>query len=173
MTTVSNNFSLAVQNAQCLTEVPKASNSAPMFENFGKTEDKTQRVNEAKQELMNRIYSRLDLDPADKSFKVEIINENGKYFVKLTRLVKGGTNYKLGEIKDKLNIADGVISENNDLQDVTGRPNLYKSDSATLEEKKFIKIPLEEVGTTIHLHVSSWFPGKLRDAVQQFSEVTK
>ena len=156
-----------------IVALAKAGSVNTVFNNSEIDQNKTERINEAKQELMNKIYSELNLDPADENFKVEIINVDGKYYLKLTRLKCEGTNYKLGDIKNKLSIANDVISNNNDLRDVTGRPNLNKSDSASIEPNKSIKIPLEEIGTTVHYHVDSWFPGNLHKAVQKFLDTVK
>ena len=140
----------------------------PLLFESGSEISKEEKLQKAKEELMAVLYSELDLDINDKSFKAEIVEKDNRYCLKLTRVSENGTNYKLGDIKDCLSIADDVLARENDLKDVTGRPNIYKSDSATIEPQKSLFIPLEEIGTTAHKNYRSWFPGNLRAHIDTF-----
>lgn len=133
----------------------------------------TPKLEKAKEELMSIIHSELDLDPNDESFKAQIINQDGKYFLKLSRVKEDGTNYKLGCIKDMLSIADDVLDNNNKLKKVTGRPNLAKSDSATIKTGESLLIPLEDIGQKRHCNWRSWSLGNLKNAVKNFMNTAK
>lgn len=173
MTTITEIHLPTTEKTKNSKQVIKEKTTEAWFNNYQQDSDKAHKIQQAKDEMMAKIHSKLGLDPADESFKAEIINENGKYYLKLTRVKEDGTNYKLGDIKNKLSIADDVIANNNDLKEITGRPNLYKSDSATIEPNKFIIIPVDDIGTTRHKTWDSWFPGELRESVEIYLKEIK
>lgn len=126
---------------------------------------------EAANNLKCRILNLLDLE--DNFLNVSFLKkEDGIMYLKLTRPADDKRRPEMrrefsnGAIKEKLGLKDNVLRDNNNLKDVTGRPNLDESSGATIEPGKSMLIPLSKLGENF-----KWYHfGKndIKDYVQKF-----
>ena len=119
-------------------------------------------------------YVKKSLNLEDDFLKPSIIEENGKYFLKLSRdandklRAEQRHQFNMGAIKRRLGIEDGVLNEHNNLADVTGRKLYANSDSGTIECGKSLKIPLEDLGQTFGYQFTHLFSKDITDYVEIF-----
>ncbi len=135
--------------AICITSTSSSggSSSSALFQ----VDEKAAEVKaKAKEDLEARVTKLLDLK--DNFLKASVVEQNGKVYLKLSRAQNDKVrsderhDFSMSAIKDKLGIKDGVIKQNNNLKDITGRDLYEESGSATLERGKSIMIPLSELG---------------------------
>lgn len=143
------------ENQMVTTEVATKSvnntNNEAVFQvEQNKADQKAKAKKKAEEELKNKILELLNLE--DNFLKPSIVSYKQRFCLKLTRpandKLRGDQrgDFQMGAIKSKLGVKDGVISDFNDMEDITGRPNLAHSDGATIEAGKSLLIPLGELG---------------------------
>lgn len=133
----------------CITSTSSVggSNSSTIFQG---DEQAVEAKAKAKEDLEARVTKLLDLK--DNFLKASVVEQNGKVYLKLSRAQNDKVrsderhDFSMSAIKDKLGIKDGIIKQNNNLKDITGRDLYEESGSATLERGKSIMIPLSELG---------------------------
>lgn len=167
-----NSTQFTAENTINISKLERVNNTELLFE-LNPACDNQDKINKAKEDLMTVIYSNLDIKPENKNYKIEIINKDNNYYLKITNTSKEGSDYKLYEIKNRLNIADGVLKENNNLAEITNRPEDNISDDATIEPNKSIIIPLDELGKEKYFHITAMNRKELENKAKSFLEVAK
>lgn len=140
----------------------KTNKNSGLFESDAKAAQEKQK---AKEDLETRVTELLDLK--DNFLKANIVEQNGKVYLKLSRPLNDKErpnerhDFSMSALKSKLGLKDGVLKKNNNLKDVTGRDLYEESGSATIEPGKSLIIPLSDLGQDF-----SWYQFGKKDLVE-------
>lgn len=142
------------------------------YEIFSTSQSKNNGAEVSAKCLLNCIIQELNL--SDNYIIPSIEVKNGTAMLKLTRKandkLRSDTRdeFRMGEIKSKLGIKDGVLSKYNDMGNVTGRTLNKNSDSATMEAGKTLVVPIKELGQR-GFFPSLWY-SSLQDVIDKFMQ---
>ena len=132
------------------TKFAKSTRETTEYQTVVSTRNEVDKTTECKNDLKATVANTMGYDAEDHYIKVAVVNKDGNYYVRLSRVAiderrpKDRDKFDLIAIKEKLGLNDGVLKENNDLKDVTDREKIVES--GTIEPGKHLDIPIESLG---------------------------
>lgn len=132
------------------TKFAKSTRETTEYQTVVSTRNEVEKTTECKNDLKATVANTMSYDAEDHYIKVAVVNKDGNYYVRLSRVnnderhPKDRDKFDLAAIKEKLGLNDGVLKDNNDLEYVTNRK--YYVESGTIEPGKHLDIPIDALG---------------------------